>query len=337
VITNQIYPIALLLSTGKRTCESMGKQAELSGDTMLRMLDEHVTIEEKCAVVNQFFNNKRLDAIVDDVLLEKRHAKSIDGISFQRNTSTHTSCRSLCTVVIMVGDGEYYVPVTHQFWIKKEKTDPDYRTKHAIAKELLRSIIQHCKIRIVLADALYATVEFMKELNQLNLRFEMKIHANRIVILQSGEAIAIREAFNGKLKGRRWRTIPIAWKGLTLFLTACKRYNKHGECKIIYQISNYRATASAHFHAYKRRWHIEKFFRTGKQSLGLKDCQSRSLTRHTHHIDNVFIAYIILQMERRKYKLETPEAALRLIKKRNPDYLNSYLSAPNQILETANA
>jgi SRSO17 transposase len=80
----------------------------------------------------------------------------------------------------MVGDGEYYIPVTHQFWIKKEKTDLDYRTKHAIAKELIRSIIQHCKIRIVLADALYATVEFMKELNQLNLRFEMKIHANRI-------------------------------------------------------------------------------------------------------------------------------------------------------------
>lgn len=300
MITNQIYPIALLLSTGKRTCESMGQQAELSGDTMLRMLDKNTSIEEKCAIVNQFFNNKRLDALVDDVLLEKRYAKSIEGISFQRNTSTHTSCRSLCTVVIMVGDGEYYIPVTHQFWVKKEKTDVDYRTKHAIAKELIRSIIKYCRIRIVLADALYATVEFMKELNQLNLRFEMKIHSNRIVTLQSGIEIAIREVFKGKLKGRRWRTIPIVWKGLSLFLTACKRYNKHGECKIIYQISNYHATASAHFHAYVRRWHIEKLFRTSKQSLGLKDCQSRNLIRQEHHIDNVFIAYTILQMERRK-------------------------------------
>lgn len=335
MITNQIYPIALLLSTGKRTCESMGQQAGLSGDKMLRMLDDNVTVEEKCAVVNEFFKGKWLDVLIDDVLIQKMYAKFIEGLSFQRDSSTHTSSQALCTVVIMVGDGEYYIPVTHKFWVSKEIMGSAYQTKHEIAKELLRSIIKHCNIRIVIADALYATVEFMKELNQLKLRFEMKMHSNRVVTLQSGEEVAIREAFKGKLKGRRWRTIPVMWKGLTLFLTACKRYNKHGECKIIYQVSNYHATASTHFHAYKRRWHIEKFFRTSKQSLGLKECQSRSLIRQAHHIDNVFIAYTILQMERRKYKLETPEAALRLIKKRGVNYLNSYLAAPNQIFEVA--
>jgi hypothetical protein len=313
----------------------MGQQAELSGDKMLRMLDKDVTIEEKCAIVNEFFKDRQLDALVDDVLIQKRYAEFIEGLSFQRDSSTHTSSQSLCTVVIMVGDGEYYIPVTHKFWVNKEIMGADYKTKHEIAKELLRSIIKYCKIRIVIADALYATIEFMKELNQLKLRFEMKIHNNRKVTLKSGEEAAIREAFKGKLKGRRWRTIPVVWKGLPLFLTACKRYNKHGECKIIYQISNYCATASAHFHAYGRRWHIEKFFRTSKQSLGLKDCQSRSLTRQAHHIDNVFIAYTILQMERRKYKLETPEAALKLLKKRGVNYLNSYLAAPNQIFEVA--
>lgn len=335
MITNQIYPIALLLSTGKRTCESMGQQAGLSGDKMLRMLDENVTVEEKCAVVNEFFKGKRLDVLIDDVLIQKIYAKFIEGLSFQRDSSTHTSPQSLCTVVIMVGDSEYYIPVTHKFWVSKEIMGSAYQTKHEIAKELLRLLIKHCNIRVVIADALYATVEFMKELNQLKLRFEMKMHSNRVVTLQSGEEIAIREAFKRKLTGRRWRTISITWKGLPLFVTACKRYNKHDECKIIYQVSNYRATASAHFHAYKRRWHIEKFFRTSKQSLGLKECQSRSLIRQTHHIDNVFMAYTILQMERRKYKLETPEAALRLIKKRGVNYLNSYLAAPNQIFEVA--
>lgn len=335
MITNQYYPIALLLSTGKRTCESMGQQAELSGDKMLRMLDENVTIEEKCAVVNEFFKGKQLDALIDDVLIQKMYAKFIEGLSSQYNSSSHTFSQSLCTVVIMVGDGEYYIPVTHKFWVNKDIMGVGYKTKHEIAKELLRSIMQYCKIRIVIADALYATVEFMKELNQLKLRFEMKMHSNRTVKLQSGEEAAIREIFKRKLKGKRWRTIPVVWKGLPLFITACKRYNKHGECKIIYQVSNYRATASAHFHAYKRRWHIEKFFRTSKQSLGLKDCQSRNLTRQAHHIDNVFVAYTILQMERRKYKLETPEAALRLIKKRGANYLNSYLTAPNQIFEVA--
>ena len=246
MITNQIYPIALLLSIGKRTCESMGQQVELSGDTMLRMLDENVSIEEKCALVNQLFKNKQLDALVDDVLIEKKYAKFIEGLSAQYNSSSHTCFQSLCSVVIMLGDGQYYIPITHKLWVNKEIMGSDYKTKHEIAKELLGSIVKHCKIRIVIADALYASVEFMKELNQLKLRFEMKMHANRVVTLKSGENAAIREAFKGKLKGRKWRTISIAWKGLMLFITACKRYNKHGECKIIYQVSNYRATANVH-------------------------------------------------------------------------------------------
>jgi hypothetical protein len=331
MITNLTYPIALLLSTGKRTCESMGEIANLSGDTMLRLLDADVSLKEKCEVVNAFFKGKALDALIDDVLIEKMYAKFIEGLSIQYNSSSHTYSQSLCSVVIMLGDGHSYIPVTHKLWVNKEIIGADYRKKHEIAKDVLRSVLQYCKVRIVIADALYATVEFMQELNQLNVRFEMKIHANRIITLQSGEEVAIRNAFKNKLKGRRWRTILVIWKGLTLHITAYTRYNKHGECTVISQVSNYKATSSTHVRMYERRWNIEKFFRTSKQSLGLKDCQSRSLTRQTNHINQVFMAYTIVQMECRKYKLKPPEGALKRIKKLGFNSLHSYLAAPNQI------
>jgi SRSO17 transposase len=331
VITCLTYLISLLLSTGKKTCESMGEIANLSGDTMLRMLNTDVSLKEKCELVNKFFNNKILNAVVDDVVIEKKHSKNIEGTSYNFDSSSHTSYQSLCSVVVMLTDGFYHIPIAHQLWISEEIMTDAYEKKYQIAIRAIRSILEFCKIRTVIADALYALVEFMQELNQLQLRFEMKIHSNRVVILKSGEKISIRDAFRSKLKKKEWRTIQVIWKELSLYITAHKRYNKHDVCKIIYQVSNFVASASMHVRTYGYRWSIEKLFRTAKQSLGLKDCQSRSAIRQTHHINKVFMAYTILQVVRRKQKLKTPEAALRWIKKRGFKSLSSYLAAPSQI------
>lgn len=335
MITKKTYPIALLLSIGRKTCESLGELADVSGDSFLRQLDANMPIDKKCDLINAFFKNKTLAALIDDVLINKEYSRQIEGVSFMYNSSNHTSSRSLCSVVIMLGDGIIYVPVTHDLWISEEIMENDYEKKHEIAKRVLKDIMKHCKINMVIADALYATVEFMQALNQMCIRFEMKMHANRVVTLKSGEKGALRNILKGKmLKGRRWRTIRIIWQGLELYVTAHKRYNKHEECKIIYLVSNYRTTSSNHAKAYDQRWNIEKFFRTGKQHLWLKDCQSRKALRQKNHIDRVLIAYTILQFLRRKWKLETPEAALRRMKKGTWGSWLSYLSAPNQIFAT---
>jgi hypothetical protein len=335
VITFKPYPIALLLSIERKTCESMGEIADVSGDTLLRQLDAKMPIDKKCELIKAFFKNENFDALIDDVIVEKEYSREIEGTSVMYNSSKGTFVRSLCSVVIMIGNGNTYVPIAHDIWVNEEIMQHDYEKKHEIAKRVLESIMQHCKIRMVIADALYATVEFMKALNELKVRFEMKMHANRTVTLESGEKVALRDVFKGKLlRGRKWRTIRVTWHGLQLNITAFKRYNKHGECKIIYLVSNYQAASSVHAKAYTRRWNIEKFFRTAKQHLGLKECQSRKAHRQKNHIDNVFIAYTILQFLRRKWRLDTPEAALRRMKKRSWDYWTSYLLAPNQIFAT---
>jgi SRSO17 transposase len=309
----------------------MAPIADLSGDTLLRMLNKEVTLAEKCHVANRFFNYKKVYLVVDDVLIEKMYSTVIEGSSDHYDASSHTYYRSLCSVAIMFTDGYYSIPVAHQLWINKEIMGDEYQKKQEIALALIKSIKTFCKIKIVIADALYATVEFMKGLIQLDLRFEMKIHANRKVQLKTGEMALIRDIFKGRMKKRECRTMQITWNKLSLHITACKRYIKRGDCKIIYQVSNFATAASEHVRVYKYRWQIEKFFRTAKQSLGLKDCQSRSATRQTNHINNVFIAYIILQLERKKYRLKTPESALKRLKTQDCKQLLAYLSAPNQI------
>ncbi|MBM3886590.1 transposase [Candidatus Dependentiae bacterium] len=66
-----------------------------------------------------------------------------------------------------------------------------------------------------------------------------------------------------------------------------------------------------HVSHYSKRWSIEMLFRTTKQSIGLQECQSRSLVIQQNHVAAVLLAYAIAQLEMKKYKLDTPESAIR--------------------------
>ncbi len=46
-----IYPLSLLLSTNKKTAESLSKTSNVSGDTMLRILDKNAGSPETLAMI----------------------------------------------------------------------------------------------------------------------------------------------------------------------------------------------------------------------------------------------------------------------------------------------
>nr|MBA3752395.1 transposase [Candidatus Dependentiae bacterium] len=102
-------------------------------------------------------------------------------------------------------------------------------------------------------------------------------------------------------------------------------------------ISNVAMLPRNHVNTYNKRWAIEKFFRTGKQHLGLADCQSRKKTLQEKHIYNVFLAYMILQFERKKNKFKNPERALYHIKQQKNIPLAIHLKRANQIFRNNEA
>lgn len=164
---------------------------------------------------------------------------------------------------------------------------------------------------MLLADGLYAINEFFAWLTLQKIKFEMRFHSNRVVTDKDYRG-QIKHHPKLKLTGKRpMRTIPIKWKEADFYVTAFRRINVNGEATVIYQISNYKASARQHVRAYELRWHIEKFFRTAKQYLGLNDCQSRKLRLQQNHIMNVFFIYAILQLERKKLKMKNVESVIK--------------------------
>ena len=310
------YPLALLLSsTGKKTCEALGRAIGKSGDTIIRLLKfEHETSDQLIEFTKLVFQDKDIYLIIDDVLIEKMYSKLIEGTSDNRDHSTGAVYRSLCSVAAMLSDGKCGIAVSHELWTSREAAQEGYKSKTQLAQELIEGITRKIKVKAVIMDGLYATEKLIKWMYQANICFEMRFHSNRVIKCDSGESFNIRNCPGLQLKGKKSSvTISAYWKKIPLFFTAVKRKSKDGYA-ILFQASNYLTSSVNHKLLYSYRWNIEMFFRTAKQHLGLNECQSRKLNLQKNHITNVFLAYALLQAKRIKQKLPNPETALRRIK-----------------------
>jgi Transposase DDE domain len=323
---NPQYPIALLLSTSPRkTFESLGRQMEISGDTVSRLLDlKSPNLKDLIDAAQKIFRRKRPYLIIDDTLILKIYSRCIEGTSDNYYSGDGVTYRSICSITAMITDGTIAIPIDQSIWTSHEVDPVNYMKKASLAQELITRIQMHEKIDIVIMDGLYATKEMIKWLNESKISFEMRFHSNRVVEVKGGR-YQIKECPLLKLKGRRTeRTIRASWHGINLYFTAVKRLLKKGKFITVFQVSNYKASARNHIRLYGYRWNIEKFFRTAKQHLGLNDCQSRKIGKQKNHILNVFVAYTIAQFEcvKRKYKnVETAIKSIKLDVLKRPDYL----------------
>ena len=101
---------------------------------------------------------------------------------------------------------------------------------------------------------------------------------------------------------------------IILYIDNQKRINKKGEESIVYQVSTYFSKPSKHIKIYKKRWPIEKMFRTIKQHLGLQECQSTKIQTQLNHAAAVLLAYSNIIVQQKKKKFKTPEETLRAAK-----------------------
>ncbi len=310
------YSIALLLSNeNRKTFEELGRQVNWSGDTISRIVEHNAaTAEELLQIARNLFGKKRLKLIIDDTLILKLYSKIIPGTSDNYDSSNGKCYRSLCSVVAMLTDGHIAIPIDQAFWTELAFKPDGYQKKWEIAKQLITQIIKKIDVHMVLADGLYAVVDFIKWLVLKDIRFEMRFHANRVV--SDGECHGqIKYHRKLKLSGKRpMRTIKAQWYGLQLYFTSYRRVTKYGKVITTYQVSNLKCSTRKHVRAYECRWNIEKFFRTVKQKLGLNDCQSRKQPLQEKHILNVFFTYALLQYERKKKRLKNVESAIKSMK-----------------------
>ena len=235
----------------------------------------------------------------------------------------------------MLTDGTIAIPVHQALWIAPEFAKKDYKKKWQLAQDLIIRLRLLVSLYMVVADGLYAIEAFMKWLIEKGIRFEMRFHANRVIEVDGAQS-QIRKSSKFKLSCRRnKRTIGGKWKKMNLFFTGLRRIARTGKITIIYQVSNYKASAREHVQNYGYRWNIEKFFRTAKQKLGLNDCQSRKQESQENHIMNVFLTYALVQNESKRNKLKNAEAAIKQLKLKKFDGLLLHFSRSEGIFAHA--
>lgn len=332
------YSTSLLLSIPERkTFEALARQAKISGDSMARLLEENPVAMQDLAKIAESTLDKRLIwyLIIDDSLLLKLYSIMIGGTCDNYDSSDKRTRKSLCPVVAMISDGFRSIPLTFGIWIAEEIAKNKYLKKWEIAKMIIQEARETIRIDKVLADGLYCVVDFLLWLHQENFKFDMRIHANRVLTFKD-EVISIKKAKQLLLKGKNnMRSALAMWHGVSYHFTALRRLLRNGTFTTVYQISNYQAPSKVHVRAYQCRWEIEKFFRTAKQRLGFGDCQSRKFELQKKHIENVFFAYATLQYEASCRSFKNIESLLNTIKQCDFNEVLSRMSALAQIFGVA--
>ena len=318
------YPLSMLLSTETKTLSGLCGSIGISSDILKRELHKNpIETKEIVEICKKVFVGKKIKAIADDVILFKEYAECIEGVQLHYYPGKRIHVKAHCIVVIALSDGITTIPIAFKLYMAKgnyKKTD--------LLIQLLTELREQIEIDMVLADGHYSTVKMLTWLVENKMKFEMRMHSNRRVA-RKGEECQVRFLKNLKPKGKRkCRTVMAAWYGLDLYLTAVKHVKRDGSFMFKYQVSNYKSSANEHIMAYKKRWPIEKFFRTGKQKLGLQDCVMRKFSDHTLHIMNVFYAYMILQLEVRYSRtFSFPEEVIRHYRSKNSQHASQRISA----------
>lgn len=207
-------------------------------------------------------------------------------------------------------DGKFFIPIDLEQWVAKFIAGDGYLKKTELAQKMILRVLElGLKIRYFVLDGLYFSEDFIKFLNDHNLKFIIKAKTTTCV-LYKGQKMQLRNCPDLRLNANQnQKKIKASWGGQDWYFIALRRTGKHGE-KIIYLIANFETKSKNYIKAYDSRWCIEKFIRTGKQSLGLKDSGSQEALVYLNHIKCVFFAYTILQFIMKKFRLRSPEEAI---------------------------
>lgn len=329
---NLTYSNLIILSTNKKNAQSLAREMNKSGETIRRLLlQQKVDIDSLIFIAKKLFLGRKIYLVIDDTLISKEYSKLIEGTSDNYDSASGSTFRSLCSIVVMLTDGKYAIPIDHAIWTSKEFIDKtEYKTKVELAKSLISNALDKINISVVIMDGLYATIDLISWMSSKKINFEMRFHANRVIIPENSEikySIKIKDYLKLIMKDKqKHRTIKAYWKEQSLYFTAVKRVTKKGNELIIFQVSNYLTTPRNHVKIYGFRWNIEKFFRTSKQYLGLCESQSRKKIIQVNHITHVFLSYAILQATRKYHGFKNVERALAHLKKKKlipSNYLKS--------------
>lgn len=249
---------------------------------------------------------------IDDVVLDKTGSK-IEGIAWLHSSSPGKKVLALNPVVMGWTDGTILIPLAFRFWkrplYRYKNGKPSsvafdgtpFKTKLQLAVDLLRWAHRcHFEPQAVLFDAYYLAAPVLKFLKRVKWHWVSRIKGNRrlkrgketfhpkdwAALARSGKAPRLSRSVTAELPG--WGMIRI----IAVRHNPCEDYRF-----LVGSNPNWGRDTIERW--YGHRWAIECLFRSGSQSLGLHDCQSRSFRAQENHVALVLLAHLFLARQAR--------------------------------------
>jgi len=275
----QIVPyIRGLLQGHKITATFLEYQFGFSHDHLTRVLKKRFVWQNPLMFTVQrlFGVLKGGCLIIDDTVVAKPYAKSLEGASFVYSSVLERTVYGYAVVFLCWTNGRLTLPLSWR-WYQKGKA-----SKVDLAQDLLEEASHLWKLQpqLVVFDAWYAADRILSQLQSYGWQFICQIKQNRVVscapikedLTKDGDSLV------GMVTNRVKGTII--------------RHDGKFFCTNDLSLSS---PEIASFYGY--RWAIEGVFRFTKNQLHLQECQARSQTAQETHLASCILAFLLIQRE----------------------------------------
>lgn len=298
--------IALIIMTpGRKNYASMAAANNISyGKSFIKKNDVTDFLYESEKYLRELIKNlatkeKPGYLIVDFSLLLKQFSKYIPGVTYDYDGVGKRVSKGFSPGFIFWSNGEITIPFDFILWHRKKDAGDLYKKKTDLTKELIllarKNDIPFVEVKL---DGAFASIEMLKFLIQERIHYTIRIASNRVISTEKNTAQLAEHPELKLSRNQRYKTIYACYKGIFCYFTAHKRNGKNGTKEVVFIVSDLERSAKEHVKSYAERWPGEKYFRTGKQHLGLAHCQSTDAEKQRLHVFLVMISYAVLGLKR---------------------------------------
>lgn len=296
---------AIIMTKGRKNYTSMAHENNISYNDLIVKKD---SVESDIFSCSQFLidqikvcaavtNIANCYLIIDFTMLQKAFSQRIPGVTYDYDGVTKNTAKGFSAGFVFWSDGNIVIPFDFELWLRKKDSDIFYKKKTQIAQEIILAVknkgIPFNEVRL---DGAFSSAEMLHFFFNNNIHFTMRIPCNRVIETEDGKYQLENHPSLALKKNQKYKTVYASFKGLLCYFTVQKRKGKNGKHETVFIVSDLKRSPKEHVKKYKQRWPSEKFFRTGKQHIGLRDCQSINAKKQKLHIFHCMVAYVVLQL-----------------------------------------
>lgn len=303
MVTKQLYVEYLISTPVNYTCTNLA--AHLDGTSHDAINDylrrERYTARHLWELAEPLIDNQgEAYLVVDDSVLDKRHAQSIELVKRQYSGKTHSLIKGIGIVNLVHSHQEDYYPIDFRVYAP----EADGKTKNEHFRDMLRQAYKEkvIKARTVLFDSWYAAAENLKFIHRLEKIFVTTLKENRLVSLSPEGGYIHLQKIEWTPEQLRYG-LSVKLKEVPFKVQLFKVVATNGD--IDWVITN-RTSGSIDTPVVQkenqRRWAIEQLHRELKQLTGIEKCQCRKQRVQRNHLFCCYQAWFSLKFAAKKLK-----------------------------------